>query len=824
MAKVNIDLSYEKSKPNYEFSEYFENTFKHLIETYDTSFDSLSDAMKGKIDGIDYGICACTYNVYYISPDNVSTFISDLFKAVDNHLLLTIDDYNKFAVASVKRFLCENGCKEISPNVLGMSTNSSVNPNEYTLYDILNICESDVAQKNIYSKYEIIHRLEYVKDDYNKMHDLYLSATLKSIVNGFPTIAKQMNRSWICGDTMFKHTIETFLLFTLALNTLTILNMNNYCIPVNSYRTSNVENNTITECCLLKTNDIMLGAKLPFNCNMRDVVLKDTTPAFDDVAAALIFMNEDPRSQISVLLRRYSKKTKCSIESDVFRIANMIFKPNKCWNDNPRGEGITTRDGDCRIKSINDVSGVQNDVGWLDRIAFSNNYTDGNYRRDAVGNNKVNPITNTLDALYQMYSGCSLSTNEDLTENILRVSSIMYEIIQRYKDEIIENYDLVRDVLCVLGEILTRDIIKLYHNNTQVMTFSDRMCDTVAPAYMYTEAFVFEEAAPSVQFKKEDGQTNALTKGANIKTKLGSIIRAIGQWITKSISKFSKSFNENHKREMEYFNKNKELNTKIAQAISSNQFNPILNNYNEYNVPGDELKNLSLVQAVAAAEKETQPGNTINGASIIQHLFDKHADVVNAIKTNPNDKAISGIVRNFTLYGKAVGPSALSGQKMTEKQWNSLISNIAGTAPLVEAVTKKFEGDLTTLNNEANQKLSKLTDNTPPEEQKKAQSDIEGWKSSMKTISSAVVATITNTLNKDVFGTSYKLYADIVAGYNQQFGSATQQTQNQNNQTQQQQPEANAAETQTDANGLATPDASNAGANANANAGANAQQ
>ena len=49
----------------------------------------------------------------------------------------------------------------------------------------------------------------------------------------------------------------------------------------------------------------------------------------------------------------------------------------------------TPRENDC----------FETNVDWLDTIAFGNNYLDGNYRRDAVGNNKVNPITNTLDMI-----------------------------------------------------------------------------------------------------------------------------------------------------------------------------------------------------------------------------------------------------------------------------------------------------------------------------------------------------------------------------------------------------------------------------------------
>ena len=83
-------------------------------------------------------------------------------------------------------------------------------------------------------------------------------------------------------------------------------------------------------------------------------------------------------------------------------------------------------------------------------------------------------------------------TNEEVANHIIGVGNVMLGIISAYSRNDIADYQMAKDVLTVLGEIITRCILKLYHNNTRVVDNSDSMMDTMAPGYMYVESFVME--------------------------------------------------------------------------------------------------------------------------------------------------------------------------------------------------------------------------------------------------------------------------------------------------------------------------------------------
>jgi hypothetical protein len=123
----------------------------------------------------------------------------------------------------------------------------------------------------------------------------------------------------------------------------------------------------------------------------------------------------------------------------------------------------------------------------LDRIAFGNNFLDGNYRDDALGNEHKHPIKQTLETLYQMFGETKLKTKEELSNHILKIAHVMNSVIDMWGNSGIYNWELVRDILAVLGEIMTRSIIKLY-DNANAMIVSDNMDDVDSPGYMYTES------------------------------------------------------------------------------------------------------------------------------------------------------------------------------------------------------------------------------------------------------------------------------------------------------------------------------------------------
>jgi hypothetical protein len=367
----------------------------------------------------------------------------------------------------------------------------------------------------------------------------------------------------------------------------------------------------ITECCLCKTNDYMIRNKIPFNCNMRDVILQDVTPDFKDTHDALHFIMLDARSPISILVNKYASK-EADVHSDCGLIARMFLGNKHChWGD----DLYKHENGERLVGGQNpyETAGFNTKVDWLDTIAFGNNYLDGNYRRDAMGNNHSHPILNTLDMVYKIFGGVELKSNEDIANNIVRVANAIRSIINEYReDKPIENYDITKDVLVLLGEIMTRNMLRLYYNNTLVYAITDDMPDAGAPGFVLEE-FVMEADggannqggntavqgnanAPktTVSFKDSKGQDVA----KNLGTKIKDVFNKFIQWVRNTMSKFFENFNKNHQKELEWINKNDALNKEIGEAIAANKFNPVVNNWPEYKVPAQAMTQIKIADNV----------------------------------------------------------------------------------------------------------------------------------------------------------------------------------------------------------------------------------
>ena len=98
---------------------------------------------------------------------------------------------------------------------------------------------------------------------------------------------------------------------------------------------------------------------------------------------------------------------------------------------------------------------------------------------------------------------------------------------------------MVRDILAVLGEIMTRSMIKLYDSQMSIIA-SDNMDDVDAPGYMYTESFKefeiddFDSFVMEASNNKPDKPSVSSGKAKTF----GEHVKKIIEWIKKMINKF----------------------------------------------------------------------------------------------------------------------------------------------------------------------------------------------------------------------------------------------------------------------------------------------
>ena len=587
----------DKPKREFAFSQEFPNETVLAFKAYDRVFKELTSIANGKITfPEEYGVVNNLYKFRYITPGDISTFVSNLIKVLKNQMIHPhINDMEKFAVSSVKQFMVDHECVPIEhSSIYGLYNYTTDN---MTLRDLLVLCENDFYHRTVVSKFEMEQRVKVMKKDYQKMADMHFTSAMQKIILNLPKLITQteFNDLSYVEQKAIQTYIEEFILFATMMNTIIMSNMIFFCVPKSTYdtklmvkKTSYDTNNlldqdidedsdddsvvtestkyeTYTECCLLKTGQIRRVAKIPFDINMRNIVLQDMHPHFKDTRAAIEYITHDTRSPISQLLFRYGHPSEELNGIDGYMICKMFVNDPcaRCHSFDEYASKLHEAD-------------FHTDVCWLDRIAFGNNFLDGNYRDDALGNEHKHPIKQTLETLYQMFGETKLKTKEELSNHILKIAHVMNSIIDMWGNSGIYNWELVRDILAVLGEIMTRSIIKLY-DNANAMIVSDNMDDVDSPGYMYTES-----AAPSVRQSK-------LGSGNKIKETLNRIYQFIKRlchkfvaWVQNVLSKMGFSFAKNHKLEVDKVNRNKVINKEIEQALESGKFKPDVENWPNY--------------------------------------------------------------------------------------------------------------------------------------------------------------------------------------------------------------------------------------------------
>lgn len=787
----------EKSAP-FTFDESFIETFNSMIESYDNTVDELSK-VSSSINN-EYGICNCSYKMRYITPSNVSTYVSNLVKAFENRLLYpnNVGDIEMFTVASVKRFIEDNNCVPFESSSI-MGNSKYINPKTATLKDLLLFCENDVIPISVYSRYELSERVKSVQSDAKLIEDMHFTAVMKNIVSKIPSIITDSKTDMMRIPVIRKYLalfIEEFILFACTLNEITARSIISYCVPKVSYNLKkNDSENVVTECCLLKTNNFVIRNKIPFNCNMRDVVLQDVTPTFKDTKSALNFILKDSRSPISVLVNRYCPDDKDSNAYNDCELISQMFINKVDFGFNGRCSNTDgawfQRNGDIRHIDPYDQADFHTDVNWLDKIAYGNNYLDCNYRNDAVGNNNMHPIVNTLDMLYRIFGGCKLKTNEELSCNIKRVANVMCSIISSYPDGRIENHELVRDILAVLGEILTRNMLRLYDNNTQVFVCDDQMNDTMIPGYLYAESFILEaddNGTPAPAVSVPNNGNNNQGKVNQMKQKISELVRRFSMWVTDQLGKFSQKFNKDHEKEVAWIKKNDQLNKQIGEALNNRSFPITITNFPVFDIPAREISNVKVNEVVNKWLNSTDP---IDPKLVKKELYPGGESIANQIVNMKSEADEIAALTNYILF-KQITPKATNNQaqQLNQTMWNGLLKDLLETGKLIESETRAISDDLkkacNTLQNKIRQEEVNQSNN---QQQNDTQKNTDGRAAQLfnivQGVSKTYYVTLLNVLRSKFYAVNYKLYRDIVMSYNQRNTTQTtqqpQQPQNNNN-------------------------------------------
>ena len=546
-----------------------------------------------------------------------------------------------------------------------------------------------------------------------------------------------------------------------------------------------------TECCLLKTNEMRINSKIPFNCNMRDVVLQDMHPEFKDTESAIMFMVSDERSPITSLLRKYRTIEKIQPNA---RILNMFMHLRHAY-----GNDFDT----FKANKLQNSIGMHTDVNWLDKITYGNQFLDGNYRADALGNNKFNPMENTLCHLYSMYNCEAMKNNEELANNIIEVANAMHGVIRGYNDKIdgcAYNWEMVRDILAVLGEILTRSMLKLYHNNTIVLSVTDDMPDTGSAGYMYIESFdMFLEADDSVKVSVNSNKTGAAKVFGNIRM----LIQKFLNWISRVWSNIVNKFSTDHGAELKWIENHKQLNEDIGKAFN-NGFDVTLNNYVPYQLQIQKITDKK-IKTLDIIKEFTDKGETPS----VDQMFAKMMEKLEWNKTEnngtpPDAKTLQLQLKNYLLYNMPERKAQQAQTKLDQKTWNSIVDDLINTPTAMKKVVDEMKKDMEETAKFIDQTNKKTTNesyefdydgnmfmegDTPPKEGTNTDGNGEGETAS-KTNWSTVATNFTkftamfensviNTIQKDFYGAQYKMYRDIVSAYQSQYEKPNDNTEQQ---------------------------------------------
>lgn len=232
-----MNVNTNKSTPKvekYKFNDHFLKKFDKMANIYDAQLKRLRSIEK-EINGMSHGVCNTGYNLRYITPSDISTFVSNLDTALSQGLIHPIlSDCNMFAVASVTKFMKEHGCVNFVNTMV--SGNKAPVPKTATLKDLEMYVGNEVFKREVYTKYEMSQRINTLKEDIKKMDDMHFTAATRALVSKLPNIiTKHSETASSCEDIKSKEVfgmfVACFIGFALKLNLSTIVQMLNYACP-----------------------------------------------------------------------------------------------------------------------------------------------------------------------------------------------------------------------------------------------------------------------------------------------------------------------------------------------------------------------------------------------------------------------------------------------------------------------------------------------------------------------------------------------------------------------------------------------------------------
>ena len=524
----------------------------------------------------------------------------------------------------------------------------------------------------------------------------------------------------------------------------------------------------VSEFCLVKTNDMNIRARIPFDFNMRNVVLQDCTPNFKDTKSALHYMMKDSRSPIHAMLIESATDRRIASVGECMPVMQMLepyFREH--GHDVPLGFEY-------------DRAGFITDVNWLDKIAYGNNFLDGNYRMDAMGNENRHPIYLTLKMLHKIYCGCGLKTNEDLSNNILKIAGTMIAIINRQPWSCC-NKELVKDILCVLGECFTRNVIKLYNNHCNIVTYSDDMDDTMAPGYTYCEAFVYMEADakdPQPKIEAVNGQNTVQKTG--VLNKLTTLIRQFAQWIQNKLGNVPALFEKINGAKIAFVQSHDKLNQEIGNAIANNTFTVTVKNFPVYKIPVDKINNKANNIKNILNEFVQNPNKDFDPVEIKAQIYPGDDATAKEFANIKDPKEAGAAIQRYVLYGQLPNQQTgfVDGKNLNQNLWNDMCNNIKESKRLIDTVMKPMIASLNDgLKAIENVQKQEEKANNANKDQQQQQGDNQQQQptnkaelmfNTFKDIVQVYQLNMVNAFTNKFFNTSYQLYKEIVDKYQSQ--------------------------------------------------------
>lgn len=757
-----------------KFSQPFLNTFNELSKSIDTSLSVLNQ-VSDKSFPMDYGVCSNTYNVRFLTANDLSTFISYLDR-MPNGTMVTAADCEMFMVSCVNRFLEDHGCTTFMKSAGDCVTTFDLSSKNCTLMDMITAWENEpLAHTSVYGKYELQQR---AKDDAftatkKCLNDLHFNANMKKLVAAIPTILS--NNCDLCKADLNMKLIEEFILFASTCLLMTIGDMLQYIMPSSNYSMN--EEKHVLECCVLKTAELNVAQQLPFQCDLKHIVLGDYPPHFKNTNEALDYLEKDARSPIAKLITKYSDyatTNRPSVAVDTVICTNLLG----CGH------------GDAKAQPDDHYSGFANDPSLYSKIAYGNTFLNGNYRTDTTGNQHMDSIRMTLGMIDKMYNGRSLTTNTELANHLLSIGDAIRQLTRTYDAGDCINLEYAKDIIGAFAEIYTRTMLKLYHNNTRIIDFGAgaSVPNVGTPSYMYQEAYVMEASEPDLGDNSgvdqkdgagksttpkftfgDDKTTSADTDNKSIASKaldkVKSGVTAFINWIKKVLAPFFAMFNKNHDREFKYVQKNAALNAEIGNAIESMKPPINVTGFPEYHVPADELNNVNIA---AVIDKWLKSSDAIDYNAIRNELYPQGIDR-NALNNAKNETEETVILTNYILYKSTKG-TTYNGA-LTKQIWNDILDNLTGAPRMINTATKKLSNDLTTACTTLRGQMQKITttnaegkDETKPDPSDRATQLFEV----VQKISKIYGVTLLNVMSNQFYKTNYKAYVEIVKLYQSQ--------------------------------------------------------